>query len=97
MLIFAVLCCDSFDRVCAAGMALSKAGFMIVGDSVRVGQRVRFMVSHLMSHPTPQSGCSLYCRARQVLLCMQGECHVSDVPRLELNERTALHFLKHPL
>lgn len=27
------------------GMALSKAGFMIVGDSVRVGQRVRFMVS----------------------------------------------------
>jgi hypothetical protein len=28
-----------------AGMALSKAGFMIVGDSVRVGQRVRFMVS----------------------------------------------------
>lgn len=26
------------------GCALSKAGFMVVGDSVRVGQRVRFMV-----------------------------------------------------
>lgn len=31
------------------GMALSKAGFMIVGDSVRVGQRVRFMV-RLQTH-----------------------------------------------
>lgn len=27
------------------GIALDKAGFMIVGDSVRVGQRIRFMVS----------------------------------------------------
>jgi small ligand-binding sensory domain FIST len=27
------------------GMAIDKAGFMVVGDAVRVGQRVRFMVS----------------------------------------------------
>lgn len=27
------------------GMALDRAGFMVVGDAVRVGQRVRFMVS----------------------------------------------------
>jgi small ligand-binding sensory domain FIST len=45
------------------GMAIDKAGFMVVGDAVRVGQRVRFMVScrwglfvvkstvnHLLSH-----------------------------------------------
>ena len=27
------------------GMALDKSGFMVVGDAVRVGQRIRFMVS----------------------------------------------------
>lgn len=36
-----VYCC----AITSAGMALSKSGLMIVGDSVRVGQRVRFISS----------------------------------------------------
>jgi hypothetical protein len=32
------------------GMSIDKAGFMVVGDAVRVGQRVRFMVSCRFEH-----------------------------------------------
>lgn len=44
------VCVCVVPAAAAAGMALNKAGFMIVGDSVRVGQRVRFMVRPQIDH-----------------------------------------------
>lgn len=34
------------------GMALDKSGFMVVGDSVRAGQQIRFMVSNSRGNMT---------------------------------------------